>query len=154
MVADKGQLPACSSLSALCAMMDADESELPPWSAHDLAAILTHLLATPVERELAMDGRDASWTFEEALKRRDVSRELLVRIKDYAKRAMDAGDTLPRDAAKALYAAAIAHARACGHASVSTLSATSFERLGRWCLAQSWVPPAIRTAVREAVETP
>ena len=83
---------------------------------------------------------------------KSVKWQMLMRIKDYAKRAMDAGDALPRDAAKALYAAIIAHARTCGYATVSSLPPASFERLGRWCLAQSWAPPAIRTAVREAVK--
>lgn len=163
---DKMPLPVCSSLSALCAMMDGDESARVPWSAHDLAAILTHLLSTPVERELAAAGwappadgtpcfrQRTSWTFAEALARRDVPREMLVRIKDYAKRAMDVGDSLPPDAAKALYAAAITHAKACGHAAVSSLPPASIERLGRWCLAQSWVPSVIRTSVREAVNAP
>ncbi len=161
---EKKPLPVCSSLSALCAMMDGDESALASWSAHDLAAILTHLLSTPVEQELAAERRESpeggtlnfeqrtAWTFGETLVRRDVPREMLMRIKDYAKRAMDAGDALPRDAAKALYAAIIAHARTCGYATVSSLPPASFERLGRWCLAQSWAPPAIRTAVREAVK--
>ena len=163
---EKKPLPVCSSLSVLCAMMDGDESALATWSAHDLAAILNHLLSTPVERELTADGREqptggtpnfgqrTEWTFGETLERRDVPREMLMRIKEYAKRAMDTGDTLPRDAAKALYAAVIAHARTCGYAAVSSLSAASFERLSRWCLAQSWAPPAIRTAVREAEKAP
>jgi len=165
MDAQKMPLPVCSSLSALCAMMDGEESARVPWSAHDLAAILTHLLSTPAERELAAAGwgppadgtlgfrQRTPWTFGEALARRDVPREMLVRIKEYAKRAMDAGDTLPLDAAKALYAAAIIHAKACGHEAVSSLSPASIERLGRWCLAQSWVPLVIRTSIREAVKT-
>lgn len=140
---------------------------MPSWSAHDLTAILDHLLATRVAKELLPDARKPlsggaptpkhptrkaeSWTFEDALARKDVSRDLLIRIKDYAKRAMDSGDALPREAGKALYTAVIGHAKACGHQQISSLSAASLERLARWCLAQSWVPLAIRTAVREGV---
>ena len=177
MNAGKRPIGSCSSVSGLCAMMDGNESTLPDWSAHDIAAILRHLLSTSVDQELSDEGlqpRDggvllpghpagkiacgtfvshhrSSWTFGEALARRDVPREMLARIRDYAKRAMDADDALPREVAKALYVAVIAHARACGHASLSSLSATSFERLGRWCLAQRWAPPAIRIAVREGM---
>lgn len=170
---EKDPLPVYSSLSALCAMMGGDEYELPLWSAHDLSSILKHLLVTPVERELTDEVQcrepdpssgaesavsplpggapGALWTFQDVLARRDVSREMLIRVKNYAKRAMDSGGLLPRDAAKALYVAVIAHARACGHPSVSSLPAASFERAGRWCMAQSWIPPEIREAVREGL---
>ncbi len=158
----KEPLPESSSLAALCTMMGGDEYELPSWSAHDLSAILQHLLKAPVEPELAEGGYcppaapadGHAWTFGDVLERRDMPREMLVRMKEYAKRAMDVGDTLPRDAAKALYIAVIAHARACGHSAVSSLTAAGVERLGRWCMAQSWVPPLMRAAVREGMRVP
>jgi len=162
-----------SSLSALCLVMAEGEEAPPIWSAHDLGAILEHLLSVALEKELdaadrqhgrpgpvavqaaqtaAQRGRaGAEWTFGDALSRSDVPFPLLVRVKEYAKHAMEDGGSLPQEAAKALYVAVVAHGRSCGHESLSSQSAASMERMVRWCLAQSWVPPAVRRAVRKGV---
>jgi len=148
----KKPLPNVSSMAALCAMMDADENDLPPWSASDLSAMLEHLLRVPVDDEGIRCG--TRLPFGEILSLGDVPRDWLVAIKDYAKRGMDGHDALPRDVAKALYVAAIVHARVCGHAPISSLSGEALARLERWCLAQGWVPAPLRSVIRKGVNGP
>lgn len=161
-----------SSRSGLIAMMDADDGALPPWSARDLAAIMDHLLAAPLDAQLppdpAHDGMTADWgdggstsstsvgehdwTFADVLGSADVPYAVLLRVKEYAKHAIVAGDALPREAAKALYVAVVVQAQLCGHPSLSGLSPASLLRLSRWCLAQGWLPPSLRELVRRGTQ--
>ena len=136
------------------------------WTARDLAAILAHQLAAPLETDLgrreaispgrrdAPDVWPAIRTFGELFDHPSPPVELLERTKRFAKTARSQPDgPLPDEVATVLYLAAIATARRkCGR-SISQLDEAALRHALEWALAQPWLAASLRELFVWACQT-
>lgn len=155
-----GEPRGSSSMARLCALIGPGRPADFGWTASDYGAMATHFLAARLRDELgdaaAVDaagapGASMDVSIGELLANPSVSGAQLVVLKTHVKALLAGRQGIPRDVAKALYAAVVARGRVLSQRNVSRLGDREFERLARWCLAQPWVPPLIADVVRTAV---
>ncbi len=129
------------------------------WSASDCAAMMEHLMETPLLAEsdrfaelagTVMQRIDelikatGNQTFYELLSSGRASLMLLTMVKDYAKVACATGEDLPPDVGRVLYVASILAAMRRGDC-ITTLSAAAVEKERRRCLTLIWLPDRVRS---------
>ncbi len=151
------------SKQILRALMDPAESEPEIWSAADLQAILTHLLATPLNSELARFSEVARCpreeistliaelgysTFGDVLWAHAPSEKVLGILKNYAKASLARGNDLPCDVARTLYVSTIVCGRKAGFREITTLDETRLKREIRRCLTHQWLPKEVCELLR------
>ena len=138
-------------------LMNPEHSAVEQWSAEDMRAMLEHLLATPLSREVdafaectrrsrdevleVIAGKENA-TFLQVLTGEN-SAEVLGLLKSYAKGVTD----LPREVARVLYVATLASAAQAG-VSITTLSAENIEREVLRGLTILWLPEAVRRILK------
>ncbi len=136
-----------SRLSALMGL-DAQQSL---WSEADLAAILRHLLETPISSQTGQPGHRQ--TFGQLLASRKPSLEHLRTVKEFAKSARRNPDVgLPTDVATVIYYATLIAARLRCKQAISQLSDTELRDGIDWTLSRTWLPDPLTHLFRIAKE--
>jgi hypothetical protein len=123
------------------------EGTSPLWSESDLAAMMRHLLDSP------LPGKSATphLTFAQILFASHPEIDQLRRVKDFAKSCrMDPENGLPEELATVLYYAAIAAARVCCGQSISQLGPVELRDGIEWALARRYLPDALGDLFRAA----
>jgi len=136
-----------SQLSALMGL-DSEESL---WSESDLAAILRHLLETPISAQTGQSHHRQ--TFGQLLAARRPSLEHLKTVKEFAKSARkDPNLGLPADVATVIYYATLAAARLRCKKAISQLSDAEFRDGIDWTLSRAWLNDSLTPLFRTAKE--
>jgi hypothetical protein len=165
-IVSQPELPA-GDASLLARMMDlrAEEHEL--WDVQDLAAVLEHQLAAPLEADLGglrpglggllerlqPAGGPPIRTFKDLLDHPHPPLELLELCKQFGKRCRSNPDgPLPEDIATALYLASIAAAITRGGQRITKLADEGMRHGYRWALKQSWLDPSTRRLLEEGLK--
>lgn len=137
------------------------------WSAQDMRAVLTHLLATPLHLEAdALATRSSTstpavaeliqeaggGTFGSALALAAPAPEILRLIKEYAKASLQSADAdLPKDVARVVYVVSILRAREVNGPALSTLSDADLAREALRLLTFTWLPSDIQSRLRASL---
>ena len=133
-----------TSPSQLALLMGLDESKT-LWSENDHAAMMRHLLESPIPGISSEESSPPVQTFGRlfAAKHPDVNQ--LRHVKEFAKSCRtNPQSDLPGDIATVLYYAAIAAARLrCSHA-ISQLSVAELRDGIDWALARNWLPDPLK----------
>ncbi len=152
-------------LAQLLAMAPHETSD---WRANELAAILRHQLAVPVEFELpgaSNAGGDSglppmpadvrcilTTTFGDLLRHADPPLSMLRRVKDFAKACReDPRGPLPREVAMVLYLASILAALTRHGAAITKLTPDELHKATEWALSQEWLDEALRPLFEEGL---
>lgn len=136
--------------SRLSALMGLD-SEESLWSESDLAAILRHLLETPLSAQTA-DPHHRQ-TFGQLLASRRPSIEHLRIVKEFAKSARkDPNLGLPSPVATVIYYATLISARLRCKQAISQLSDTELRDGIDWALSLNWLPDPVTHLLRAGKE--
>jgi hypothetical protein len=136
-----------SRLSALMGL-DAQQSL---WSEADLAAILRHLLETPISTQTGQP--DHRQTFGQLFAARKPSIEHLRTVKEFAKSArIDPDVGLPADIATVIYYATLIAARLRCKQAISQLSDPELRDGIDWTLSRPWLPDTLTHLFRIAKE--
>lgn len=137
------------------------------WSERDLGAILRHQLSSPMEFSLddlsqgqfnrleviAQSRQLLLRSFSELLLHEQPPLELLIRMKDFAKRQdIHPDSALPKDVCGVLYFAAISAALVRHQRCITSLDRASLRRGFQWGASREWVPEPIRALLRTACE--
>ncbi len=149
---------------ALAAMIGVEEKRSPEWKDADLAAMLSHQLATPLEHDLAVLGADAGEmlkrilaesnqtlrSFGDVLASERPPLELLTMIKDYVR--MGCRDAqLPHEVSTVLYFASIVAAEACHRTHITQLSMKEVIEGARWALGLRWIGAGLRDQLNKGL---
>lgn len=111
------------------------------WSENDHAAIIKHLLDSPIPDSQVHPNQ----TFSQSLTSHHPNVEQLRHIKEFAKSCRANPDLgLPQDIATALYYAAIAAAKLRCKQSISQLSLVELRDGIKWALSRNWLPDPLR----------
>jgi hypothetical protein len=137
-----------TSPSQLALLMGLDETRS-LWSDSDHAAIMRHLLDSPIPHPLHSSAH--SQTFGHLLQSAHPDVEQLRHVKDFAKscRTNPQGE-LPDEVATALYYAAIAAARLSGHR-ITQLSHAEVHDGITWALSRTWLPEILKHLFQTAI---
>ncbi|NUQ66209.1 MAG: hypothetical protein HUU20_27420 [Pirellulales bacterium] len=149
----------------LAKMMELAVGEQELWESAELAAILEHQLAAPLEIDLG--SIDPAWpvrlaspassgpplgTFRDLFHHPEPPLELLDLTKRFAKRCRtDADCPLPGEIATVLYFLAIGVARCRAGQRISGLDDDSLRHAMQWSIAQPWVDDDTRQLFRESL---
>jgi hypothetical protein len=153
-----------SEPGALADMLAIDEAAMRLWEPQELAALLRHQLAAPLELDLRSAGTASAEevqkfsaapeapirTFSELLRHPAPPIKLLIFVKDFAKATrQDPAAALPKEIAAVLYFAAIVLARRLCARRITHLSEDEVRAGVEWVLAQPWVDQETRVLFDE-----
>jgi len=149
----------------LRSLLDSTEELDVPWEAEDLPAILKHQLSAPLggELEAIAPGRSTAMvrraetlgihSLADVLAHPGPPIEILQSFKQWAKEEMAAKHSgLPEAVLKVIYTATILKGLVTGNRDFTTLSHFEIQKSVRWCLAQSWLNPALARTLRECLK--
>jgi hypothetical protein len=139
-----------TSPSQLALLMGLDETQS-LWSEDDNAAIIHHLLDSPIPSN--SNSSAAAQTFGHLLAARHPDVDQLRHMKEFAKSCRTHPQReLPQDIATVLYYAAIAAARLrCDHA-ISQLSVVELKDGINWALTRNWLPDLLKHLFQAAAQ--
>jgi hypothetical protein len=153
------------SRSILRSLLDSKEAIDVPWQAEDLPAILEHQLSAPLVGELEAIAPDKSTDLvrdagklsihclADVLAHPKPPVEILKCFKQWAKAEMEATNSgLPEPILKAIYTAVVMKGLVTGNRNFTTLPHNELQKSSRWCLAQSWLNPALARTLRECLK--
>lgn len=145
-------------------MINLIDQEEEIWSPCDLQEILDHVLQASVREEIfavseliglskqeqaLLDSEVGDESFEKLLFGADVSSAALTIVKNFGKRSMAKGESLPRDVARVIYVLAIVKAMSVAGQKISALHDEVVVREARRCLTFPWLPDRVRSHMSE-----
>ena len=153
-----------NSSASVSRLFDSDEGEL-PWQAEELKEVVKHQLSAPVQFDLAGFDRRLGdrlhvlaaseglllQSFNDLFMHPNPPVQMLELVKDYAKRAAAASESVPKDFARALYYLSIVVARLRCQQRISTLDDDQLVRGVGWLLDQEWLDTNSRQILTEGL---
>lgn len=152
-------------VAVLARLMDVAMEDETLWRPDELAAVLRHQLAAPLEFPPdPLDGRPEDWVqaacaaatpaircFGDLFAHPRPPLELLRKTKDYAKVCRTRGDgAVPAEIATLLYVLSIVTARSAHGERISELNDQSLGHVAAWAVGQPWVDETTRDLLRRA----